>query len=154
MDRINFERARKERLIYPLSNIFPRRKADINLFWSKQTFDLGLKSYEGNCDLCWKKSNRKLMTCIKHRPDLVNWWADMENKYGNYIPPGRHQTAILPVRFYRGNKSILEIKSDSEKPFNEALDESHLLPLPSLFPEFIDDNDKNFNCEDSCEAFN
>lgn len=151
MDRINYARARKERLLYPFATVVPTRKVDVNAFWHQQSFDLQLKSYEGNCDLCWKKSLRKLMTLAKENPQLADWWREMEVRYGNYVT--REKESIqYPIRFYRGNRSIDDIINEALRPFSLATDESKTLPAPDLFTDT--EYDKHYNCEESCEAFN
>jgi 3'-phosphoadenosine 5'-phosphosulfate sulfotransferase (PAPS reductase)/FAD synthetase len=56
--------------------------ADVTRFWNEQAklhgFDLQLKSYEGNCDLCFLKSRAKLSAIIAERPDLAQWWIEKE----------------------------------------------------------------------------
>jgi 3'-phosphoadenosine 5'-phosphosulfate sulfotransferase (PAPS reductase)/FAD synthetase len=52
---------------------------DVMLFWWRnQQFDLQLKQYEGNCDLCFKKSAGKISRIMKDRPELARWWIDVE----------------------------------------------------------------------------
>ena len=92
--RLNWEKADKFKVFYPLVTMFPSSKQDVNKFWSLQSFDLNLKSYEGNCDLCWKKSMRKLMTIAVEHPELTDWWSDMESKYGMFIPDGHNSESI------------------------------------------------------------
>jgi 3'-phosphoadenosine 5'-phosphosulfate sulfotransferase (PAPS reductase)/FAD synthetase len=53
-------------------------KADVMAFWAKQDFDLGLKSYEGNCDLCFMKGRGKLKNLIRENPGAVDWWIEQE----------------------------------------------------------------------------
>lgn len=77
-------------------------KAQVRQFWRNQPFDLGLKDYEGNCDLCWKKGHNKVLTLLEERPELGQWWAAMETKYGRITPndADRRQTkkaAPLPL---------------------------------------------------------
>lgn len=50
--RVNLTASARQRIIYPLATMIPTSKEGVNFFWSKQTFELNLKSYEGNCDLC------------------------------------------------------------------------------------------------------
>lgn len=77
-------------------------KQQVRQFWRTQPFDLGLKDYEGNCDLCWKKGHNKNLTLLKEQPGIGAWWARMEAKYG-HVSPGdadRRQTkkmAALPL---------------------------------------------------------
>lgn len=53
-------------------------KADVAAFWADQPFDLGLRSYEGNCDLCFLKGRGTLKAIIRENPDAADWWIEME----------------------------------------------------------------------------
>lgn len=53
-------------------------KADVLAFWASQPFDLALRSYEGNCDLCFLKSRSKLETIIREQPGCASWWIEQE----------------------------------------------------------------------------
>lgn len=64
-------------------------KRDVLAFWwgpgrnfdtreTPQGFDLGLRDYEGNCDLCFLKSREKKVTIIREHPELAQWWIDAE----------------------------------------------------------------------------
>lgn len=141
----------RDKIIYPLVNEFPATKLMINKWWHNQPFDLQLKGYEGNCDLCWKKSKRKLLTILLERPELAEWWNDMEIKYGNYVPPTHaHNTKVqLPVTFYRANTSMQELIEDSREPFMRASDDFTLQQLMFSQPEL----DFTDGCGESCEAF-
>lgn len=98
IDRVN-PKFKEERIIYPFISMFPKTKLDINEFWLNQQFDLRLKAYEGNCDFCYKKSLRKLLTLAHECPERLKWWIDMECKYGKYIPDSRkHNKKVkLPI---------------------------------------------------------
>jgi hypothetical protein len=61
-------------------------KQRVRQFWREQPFDLQLKDYEGNCDLCWKKGHNKNLTLLEEKPFLGRWWAEMERKYGHVTP--------------------------------------------------------------------
>lgn len=80
--------------IYPLADEIKTNERFIREWWKRQEFDLQLADYEGNCDLCWKKSKRKLMTLLQDNPQMAEWWDLMERRYskGQYY-------------FYRGNES-------------------------------------------------
>lgn len=110
--RINWENAKKQNFIYPLVTDVRIDKNYIRHFWDAQSFDLKLKDYEGNCDMCWKKSERKLMTMILENPKLIEWWNEMEIKYGEneYV-------------FYRHNKSAQDLIDRSKLPFRKASDQ-------------------------------
>lgn len=53
-------------------------KADVMAFWAAQPFDLGLRPYEGNCDLCFLKSEAKLKAIIREQPGAADWWIAQE----------------------------------------------------------------------------
>lgn len=59
---------------------FGTMEADVMQFWANNKFDLKLKSYEGNCDLCFLKSKWKRLLLIKENPGMVNWWKNWESK--------------------------------------------------------------------------
>jgi 3'-phosphoadenosine 5'-phosphosulfate sulfotransferase (PAPS reductase)/FAD synthetase len=58
-------------------------KADVGAFWKAQPFDLELPNNNGttdwgNCDLCFLKGLDKKMTIIRDRPELADWWIELE----------------------------------------------------------------------------
>jgi 3'-phosphoadenosine 5'-phosphosulfate sulfotransferase (PAPS reductase)/FAD synthetase len=64
-------------------------KRDVMRFWLgsraafpsdelPQGFDLGLRDYEGNCDLCFLKSRGKKLAIIREQPGAADWWIRME----------------------------------------------------------------------------
>lgn len=148
-NRISWEAKRQRNLLY-FAELFHVTKSDVNKFWNNQPFDLNLKSYEGNCDLCYKKSLRKLMTIVKYNPELAKWWADIEMTY-EYNDP--RDTGLTPFRFYKDNLSILDIIEESKYDFNEAIDESKIIDKYkqlSLFDSYLD---SNLGCTESCEVY-
>ena len=105
--------ARKDGIIYPLIYDLKVDNKFIRDWWDRQPFDLELKDYEGNCDLCFKKSLKKRLTIIKERPNLAKWWENMENKYSNEKVP----------RFdLRTNISIENLINLAKEPFTKAQD--------------------------------
>lgn len=153
--RLNWKTAKKNNLIYPFATMITVNKGDVNRFWSNQVFDLELKSYEGNCDLCWKKSKRKLMTLVTEHPEYIDWWKRMEDEYGNYVPEHRSKSTItLPLRMYRENETITEIAEEAALGFIPAKDESKIVH-PKAADMFGWDGylDSNSGCVESCEAF-
>jgi hypothetical protein len=150
--------------IYPLlsKSMNPMSKEDVNIFWDKMPFKLGLKGYEGNCNKCWKKSLRKLMTIEKEERingNRDNWWDEMETKYGNYVPESRihNDKIILPLHFYRGNFSSKDIEEASLQDFIMAKDDSKISnqlkfdwSAPIEHKLFIDESN---GCSESCEVF-
>lgn len=55
---------------------------DVMKFWLTQPFDLQLKHYQGNCDLCFLKGNKKLIQLIRENPSDADWWIEQEKKIG------------------------------------------------------------------------
>jgi len=156
VDRVS-NKFKEERLIYPLVSNIPTTKNDINKFWSEQSFDLQLMTYEGNCDLCFKKSFRKLMTLVNEKPNKINWWQRMEDKYGMFVPDGKKHNLNIkpPINFFRQNKSIQDIVDMAKNDFDPAVDESKYIPdykVEQLWGNKLDSGD---GCGDSesCEVF-
>ena len=123
-------KAKENKIIYPLCDDIKVDGAFIRKWWERQTFDLKLKDYEGNCDLCFKKSVRKRMTLIKENKDIAKWWINMESKYGNEVVP----------RFdLRSNLSIEEIVKKAQEPFQSVEDVYELSKKQvSIFNEDLD----------------
>lgn len=142
VDEIDRVSARKNelRFVYPLVSMIPFTKADVNDYWKTQPFNLELKEHQGNCNCCWKKSLRKLLTIAKEDPKQFDWWKSQEIKYENFIPDSRkHNSKIkLPIRMYRGNRSVSDILELSKLPFNQFVDADFEAPN---------------GCEETCEAF-
>lgn len=61
---------------------------DVEAFWKSQSFDLALNNYEGNCDLCFLKSNWKRRRIMRDNPLLAAWWIKKEREQ---ITSGSHQ---------------------------------------------------------------
>lgn len=77
------ENARKHGRIcvYPLAKA-KVRKLDVMAFWAAQEFDLGLKPWEGNCDLCFLKGRGIRERIIREHPEVAIWWIDQERSVG------------------------------------------------------------------------
>lgn len=142
VDRID-KNYKKNRFVYPFIalNMKPSDKIDVNIFWLTQDFRLNLKGYEGNCDLCWKKSDRKILSLLLENPNRAEWWDEMQKKYGK----GQYH-------FFRKNRSILDLLKQSESPFNVARDDSKDT-VKFTSRELFDDLDLTNGCEESCEPF-
>jgi 3'-phosphoadenosine 5'-phosphosulfate sulfotransferase (PAPS reductase)/FAD synthetase len=69
-------------------------KAEVMDFWSGQAFDLGLRSYEGNCDLCFMKGSGTLAAIIRETPGCASWWIDAEARTGRRFERDRSYAAI------------------------------------------------------------
>tara|TARA_R110000823_G_scaffold261878_1_gene382572 strand:+ start:19 stop:864 length:846 start_codon:yes stop_codon:yes gene_type:complete len=105
--------AKEKNIIYPLCDDIKADNKFIREWWDRQKFDLKLKDYEGNCDLCFKKSTRKKLTLIKENPKIANWWLKMENKFS---------TDKYPRFDLRTNLTINQLIEKSKKPFKTIQD--------------------------------
>lgn len=150
--RLNWIAKKKEKFIY-FAELMKVTKSDVNLFWSKQPFDLKIKSYEGNCDLCWKKGLRKLMTITKDKPELAEWWREMDKKYSMFTPKTREHNAKPPYRFFRDNMTIDDIIEESKFDFKLSVDESKDIDKYNQTSMWDDYLDSNNGCSESCEVF-
>lgn len=125
LDRIS-ENYKNNNIFYPpFENKIDKRER--NRFWAKQPIKLTLKAYEGNCDLCFEKSNRKKMTIISDYPEKAIWWSRMEEKYSLIKIDGKdvYNAMIDNGGYYFGrkNKSVKELIEDMKHPFQRATDE-------------------------------
>ena len=144
----------KKKHIYPLVYWLPMKKQEIHDWWKKQEFDLKLKDHEGNCDLCWKKTENKLIAIIGVCPSRADWWKQMENEFENFTPDSKkHNKKIKPPhRFFIGNVSISELEDKAKKFFEQAKDETAIeIHEQALVNNY---NPKQIRlCNESCEPF-
>lgn len=149
IDRISAEKHAR-RLVYPLVEWIPTTKPEINHWWSRQPFRLRLKSYEGNCKWCWKKSFRKHYTLLSERPEIYDFPDRMEKQYG-MVGPEFSKPGLRPDyrrTFFRTGKSVEDLKFDLAcgVPFAPAGDDA-LSQVP-----FDPTLDVGAGCEESCEV--
>lgn len=96
-NRITFAELKHDKtIIAPLLTDFtlPLSQKDVLAFFSANDFDLAIPSQLGNCELCWKKSDKRLRQGINYGTRFVDWWLNKENQYGNTS--------------FRGNRSIAD----------------------------------------------
>lgn len=55
-------------------------KGTVEDYWRDIPWGLRMDSNYGNCDLCYLKGRRKLVSIIREKPELADWWIDMETK--------------------------------------------------------------------------
>jgi len=139
------DRVRKD---YKINNVFyplMDRKVssnDRNKFWKDKPIQITIPAYKGNCDVCFAKSNRKLMTILKEEPEKGYWWDDMIKKYGTIKLEGKDSyNDLMEVKgtqtFYRDYNTIEDLVKMAKQPFSKATD------------EYIYENDL-FDEEDEC----
>lgn len=83
-------------------------KADVDAFWRSHSFDLGIHSDMGNCDLCFLKSQGKLQRIMSERPDLAAWWIEQERRTGQRFRKDRPSYEALLVRSQRANLPMMD----------------------------------------------
>jgi 3'-phosphoadenosine 5'-phosphosulfate sulfotransferase (PAPS reductase)/FAD synthetase len=149
-DRINPNRL-KERLYYPLVSDIQMTKPMVNFWWNQQPFRLNLKGYQGNCKWCYKKSTNKLLTICVENPEYFDFPKKMEEKYENYVPNTRKNYDV-PIRFFRGNKSVNDLFELSKAPFKKSKNDATIYTWQT---SIFDDNtlDLSNGCEESCEVY-
>jgi len=128
----------------------------INAFWSKMPFRLGIKTYEGNCKTCWKKSFRKLATISVETPDWFQVFKRMESEFSEFTPAGRkdHKTYKAPHHFFREHKTVNDVFDiGKEENFERAIDERHLTNYQVSILHDGTELDVTNGCEESCEVF-
>lgn len=130
VDRVSAKR-KEQRILYPLISDRPMTKQKINFWWSQQPFRLELKGYQGNCKACYKKSLVKLYQIAKETPEAFDVFERIENKYSQFTPESRKklmqargEKINVPWRFYRGNKSVQDIKSEATQWSGSVLDDT------------------------------
>lgn len=151
IDRVN-NKWRELGFYYPLVGEIYTTKPHVNKYWNDQEYRLELMGYEGNCDMCWKKSNRKLLTLILEKPNLIDWWNEMELKYGDYIPSHRKRKAIdKKISFFRNNLTAIDLINMSKEDFTKADDDAIDYNIQESLWGY--DLDSSNGCEESCEPF-
>jgi len=145
-DEIDRVSVRKDemRWIYPLAE-WGFRKRDVSQYMDRFEWDLKLPGdHWGNCDVCWKKSFRKLMTRAQEDESVFDWWAEMEEKHG-HITRGKEQSEDRV--FFRDKKSAKDIvKMSKEENFEPYEDEKY--DDPDMFDRWWD---VGSGCGESCE---
>lgn len=106
-DRMN-EKRKELGFIYPLIQMIPTTKPQINWYWKQMPFRLNLKGYQGNCLTCWKKSDKKLFQIAKENPSAFDFMAKMEQKY----PFGLNKEK---VSFFRKNRTAMDILEQAKQ---------------------------------------
>lgn len=145
--------AKAKRHTYFFVDEKPTGKLQVNGWWACQSFNLQLEDHQGNCDLCWKKSENKTMAIVGCCPTKSIWWEQMEQRYGNFTPPSREGNAKPPYTFYRNNTTVETIRSNAEKWFADTKGEETAMEVykDALINGY---NPRQLHlCNESCEPF-
>jgi len=124
----------KKNTFYPLAEMGFTEEI-IRNWWDRQSFDLKLKDYQGNCDLCFLKSIRKKLTILSEDELKAEWWDNMESKYSK-----QYQDKFDVYR----NISIDELLDKSKRTFRKAMDKHEISKQQQTL--FDADIDMEFDC--------
>tara|TARA_R100000541_G_scaffold1073_7_gene5007 strand:- start:893 stop:1729 length:837 start_codon:yes stop_codon:yes gene_type:complete len=108
--RISFAEIKEDKQrIFPLITDFktPVTQLDLTYWWRKQPFKLELHGKFGNCELCWKKSEKTLLENIRFGVRSIEWTKKMEKQYNSLM--------------FRNHKSITELVEMASKPYTMEL---------------------------------
>lgn len=136
IDRINPD----PQFIYPLVK-WGVTKPQINGFWESMPFRLNIKSYEGNCKVCFKKGLRKLMTIAQDNPEWFDNVKRWEDKYAHEYHP--------MFRNYMTANDIIEMAQTND--FERAKDDKYKTWEYIQKDIFGKDLDTSNGCVEGCE---
>lgn len=102
----------EQNLIYPLIDIFPVNKKFILNWWKQQPFDLETPEYLGNCDFCFKKDIKNLVSLARDEPHRLDWWEEMQKKYATTGANARQN----PRQIFRGYLTPQDIREMAKQP--------------------------------------
>lgn len=138
IDRVN-PKWKEKKLLYPLVHLNITKPIILD-YWRVATFDLLLEHKDdGNCDNCWKKSQKTLVGNMRRRPESFDWWEKMHHKYGDLAPRPAQKKMSPPFRFFRGNMSVRDIGLLAQTKDSQL--------------EILDNYETANGCSESCEVF-
>ena len=132
--------ADKYNLCYPLLDWpeFLADKIDVTDFWESSHFTLGIEAHEGNCETCWKKSDKKLWLLALEHPERFTFMMEMERLYAGVKPNDNGQ----PRTFFRRNRSTIDLLREAAQ-FD-----------PKVLRKMIGaEVEVDAGCSESCEAY-
>ena len=110
---------------------FPMHRAgvtseDVLAFWDAMPFDLGIESWEGNCDFCFMKSEWKLKDMMARYPGRLQPWLDLEA-----APRDRSN------RFRKDRRPLSELWADVQRGDMSATAQDPAIECSSCTGDFI-----------------
>lgn len=99
-----------EGFVYPLADLMINKLA-VMRFWNQPEFspyDIGVdyedgfEDFEGNCDLCFKKSWMKLIKMKNKYPERLEWWKNVESEFDEGYP------------IYRENMTVSDLENEKK----------------------------------------
>lgn len=100
---------------FPLVD-FKITEVEVFRFWTQQPFDLKLKQYEGNCDLCHLKSMKKLKTIISEQgSQIADWWIEQEKRTNStFFSDGFDFSQLVEIATNRKFSKALDTRTIKE----------------------------------------
>jgi len=120
-------------IYYPLIDVWPTDKAEILDWWSKQSFDLGIDEFEGNCQGCYKKSFKKHFMQIDRDASIYDFHRRMEQQYRSHGPQIGDRVFFRKNIDTDGLFQMYEMNKDAPTRQTQA--------------------DENNGCSESCEVY-
>jgi hypothetical protein len=120
-------------IYYPLIDVWPTDKAEILDWWSKQSFNLGIDEFEGNCQGCYKKSFKKHFMQIDRDASIYDFHRRMEQQYRSYGPQIGDRVFFRKNIDTNGLFQMYEMNKDAPMRQSQA--------------------DENSGCSESCEVY-
>lgn len=131
--------ASDSRIIYPLVDMLPTDKQDVNDWFDEQPVNLDLLEHQGNCTWCWKKSFAKHFQLIGEAPEIYDFPRRMEAQHGRTGAGAMHGSGRV---FFRSNTSTVQLFKLAE-----------FGALPRAIDPRQMDLDLNGGCSESCEMY-
>lgn len=131
----------EERAIRYLAELDLAGKPQINEWWSKQPFDLGIEDFAGNCVFCLKKGANKLYAAAQAYPEMAKEFRNMLHADDVRVKESdKYERGVI----YRGKLSI-----DSVIRMGRVLDKHSLADALRMEADFTEDDPSL--CSESCE---
>lgn len=102
-------------VVYPLVDWFPTDRQDVETYWEDMPFTLLLRSYEGNCKWCWKKSENKLYRIATEHPEVFAVPLMLEAEYGRASDKLKRDLTAPDEVHFRGRTSAATLLKRAEE---------------------------------------
>tara|TARA_R100000951_G_scaffold91472_1_gene79833 strand:- start:3651 stop:4475 length:825 start_codon:yes stop_codon:yes gene_type:complete len=123
-----------------MAEISDYEKEDVLNWWSKQSFDLNIDEWSGNCEFCPKKSNLKLAASQRDSPGSYFKFVDMLHGDSVRIDDNTGHYS----KMYRGKQSLESLIATFDGSTGKEI------KARIRGSKMIDTN----SCSESCEVFN
>lgn len=110
---------------------------DVLSFWDQAPFNLGIESWQGNCDFCFMKSEWKIKEMMVAHPDRVQPWLDFEASV-------RDQSN----RFRKDRRSLQELWDEVRHGIMVAFPQDPSIECSSCTGDFVYPEDEDPTIDD------